>query len=101
MFKLVMSLPVSGDISLSQFGSVSIFWWIEARCTKIHRTASIIKSDPVKMSVERLRYLGKEDHEVEYLVKALTVSPHFFYLKRTINIVISLERKVEGNECGF
>lgn len=40
------------------------------------------------MSAERLRDLGKEDHEVERLVKALTVSP----LKQT-NIVISLGEK--------
>lgn len=40
------------------------------------------------MSAERLRDLGKEDHEVESLVKARTVSP----LKRT-NIVISLGEK--------
>lgn len=54
----------------------SVLWRIDARFTEINRTASITKSDPVKMSVESLRDLGKEDHEVESPVKALTMSPH-------------------------
>lgn len=73
-----------------------MFWQIDG--IEIHRTASVIKSDPVRMSVERLRDLGK-DHDAERLVKALTVSPLpplFFKL-----MLLALERKVEGNECGF
>lgn len=52
------------------------------------------------MSVERLRDLGK-DHDVERLVKTLTVSPHFFFFKKEKLMLLALERKVEGNECGF
>lgn len=59
---------------------------IQAGFIEMHRTAFITKSDLVKIPGERLRDLGRECHELERPLKALSTSLHLSKTKIIINI---------------